>query len=332
MRLRTLAAWVGLALLSLSTWAFIEVEKAKAWLDAPVRADVSRLSVERGAAFSGVLRQWQSEGWVEPAPDMRLLRRLAPELTAIRAGTYRVEANDTVRSLLARIVDGDTLVEFFTLVPGQHIWQLQAQLKSDTRLVQTLPDNLDEWHLSFDFDGWPEGQFLPDTYGFSPGDSDVDVLSRAHEALSAVLETQWLSRADGLPLKSADEALVLASIIEKESAQGAEWRQIAGVFTLRIKKGMRLQTDPTVIYGLLPDFDGDIRRKDLRAKTPWNTYTIDGLPPTPIAMPSQDAIRAAVDPWETGHLYFVADGSGGHSFSKTLREHNAKVDRYIRNR
>lgn len=147
-----------------------------------------------------------------------------------------------------------------------------------------------------------------------------------------MLDSAWSARAEGLPLKSANEALILASIIEKESGIRDEWRQIAGVFTLRIKKGMRLQTDPTVIYGLLPDFDGDIKRKDLRNPTPWNTYVIPGLPPTPIALASVEAIEAAVNPLETGHLFFVADGSGGHSFSKTLAEHEAKVDKYIRNR
>ena len=332
MRGKIVVVWAILMVLSLSSWFYNQIEGAKAWLDQPLTTEVERIAVARGTSLNALLDQWQGDGWVAPVPDLRLLRRLAPELVAIRAGTYDLNSADTPRTVLARLVAGDTVVEFFTLVPGQHIWQLQSQLKNDPRLVQTLPDDLAEWDQSFAFDGWPEGQFLPDTYGFGPGDSDVDVLSRAHEAMSAVLETQWLSRAKDLPLTSAAQALVLASIIEKESGIQDEWRQIAGVFTLRLKKGMRLQTDPTVIYGLLPDFDGDIRRRDLRSPTRWNTYTIDGLPPTPIAMPSPDALRAAVDPLETGHLFFVADGSGGHRFSKTLAEHNANVDRYIRNR
>ncbi|MET0815208.1 MAG: endolytic transglycosylase MltG, partial [Pseudoxanthomonas sp.] len=178
----------------------------------------------------------------------------------------------------------------------------------------------------------PEGRFLPETYVYSRGDSDVDVLERAYGAMEKALAEVWKARASDLPLKSADEALILASIIEKETGLASERPQIAGVFARRLKLGMKLQTDPSVIYGIGSGYDGNIRRRDLLTDTPYNTYTRTGLTPTPIAMPGIDALRAAVDPAPGDALFFVAlgDGSGSHVFTATLAEHNAAVARYLR--
>ena len=176
-----------------------------------------------------------------------------------------------------------------------------------------------------------EGRFLPETYVYSRGDSDVDVLKRAYAAMEKALAEAWQSRAADLPLQSAEEALILASIIEKETGVASERPQIAGVFARRLKLGIRLQTDPTVIYGIGSAYDGNIRRRDLQTDTPYNTYTRAGLPPTPIAMPGVDALRAAADPAPGDALFFVAlgDGSRSHVFSTTLAEHNAAVARYL---
>lgn len=326
--MKTVIALVLAGVIGLGLWANQLVTSTRDWLDTPI-GEATRLTVARGQSIGSLLTALSGD---ESTPDLRILRRLNPELMAIQAGTYDFSGGMSRRDVLQQVVAGDTVVEFFTIIPGSNIYQLQAALAADARLIQTLPANLEDWEQVLPFEGWPDGQFLPDTYGFSPGDRDIDILLRAHEALSAVLQSAWLARTDRLPLTNPQEVLILASIVEKESSQPDEWRQIAGVFTQRLKKGMRLQTDPTVIYGLLPDFDGNIRRKDLRAKTPWNTYVIKGLPPTPIAMPSFEAIEATVNPLENGYLYFVADGTGGHDFSKTYAEHDAKVDRYIRNR
>ena len=173
-----------------------------------------------------------------------------------------------------------------------------------------------------------EGWFFPDTYRFSPGSSDLDILKRAHAAMARRLDDAWAARDPDLPLSSAYEALTLASIVEKETALAAERPLVASVFVNRLRKGMRLQTDPTVIYGMGERYDGNIRRKDLSADTPWNTYTRDGLPPTPIAMPGEEALRAAVHPVASDFLYFVARGDGSHEFSRTLEQHNRAVARY----
>ena len=174
----------------------------------------------------------------------------------------------------------------------------------------------------------PEGQFLPDTYAFARGTLDINILSRAHQALNEALLENWSKRSEKLPLQSPYEALILASIIEKETGKAQERPLIAGVFTKRLKKGMKLQTDPTVIYGMGDNYKGNIRKKDLREDTPYNTYVHKGLTPTPISLAGKAAIHAATHPDEQGYLYFVAKGDGSHYFSKTLKEHNAAVRKY----
>ncbi|MEJ2384101.1 MAG: endolytic transglycosylase MltG, partial [Xanthomonadales bacterium] len=260
----------------------------------------------------------------------RLLLRLEPAV--LQAGEYRLEASMTPRDVIRRLGSGDVIHYRFTVVEGWTFRQLRQALAADTELAHELPSPDDgDW----DFRGLfpeldhPEGWFLPETYLFTRGDSDRDLLLRANRAMQDALATAWEGRDTGLPLETPYELLILASIIEKETAVPQERGQIAGVFVRRLRKGMRLQTDPTVIYGLGETFDGDIRRRDLRTDTPYNTYTRHGLPPTPIALPGRAALEAAAHPEPGDTLYFVADGSGGHTFSRTLEEHQAAVDRLL---
>jgi UPF0755 protein len=194
---------------------------------------------------------------------------------------------------------------------------------------QTLPGKTEaQLRATFALDHPLEGWFFPDTYRFTPGSSDVDVLKRAHGAMKRRLAEAWAARDPDLPLRTPYEALILASIVEKETGQASERPIIASVFVNRLRSGMRLQTDPTVIYGMGESFDGNIRKRDLTADTPWNTYTRDGLPPTPIAMPGMGSLRAVMKPADTKFLYFVGKGDGTHEFSRSLEEHNRAVARY----
>jgi len=219
-----------------------------------------------------------------------------------------------------------TLVEGWTF--AQLADRLQANEVLEHRVDLSDPANWPDLLSALDIEH-PEGWFLPETYQFTRGDSDLDILTRAHRSMRAELDQAWAARAEDLPLKSPYELLILASIVEKETALDSEREEIAGVFVRRLRKGMRLQTDPTVIYGLGEGFDGDIRRRDLEADTPYNTYTRGGLPPTPIAMPGRASLWAAARPADGESLYFVADGRGGHTFSVTLEEHQAAVNRLL---
>jgi UPF0755 protein len=219
----------------------------------------------------------------------------------------------------------------FTLVEGWTFRQFAVALAANTDLDHVLdPQTIDLWPAASGLDlGHPEGWFLPETYLFTRGDSDRDILIRAHAAMTNALEDAWDVRAESLPIESPYELLILASIIEKETSLDSERRQIAGVFIRRLQKGMRLQTDPTVIYGLGDTYDGDIRRRDLQTDTPYNTYTRHGLPPTPIALPGKASLAAAANPAPGEALYFVANGLGGHTFSETLEAHQQAVKKLI---
>ena len=258
--------------------------------------------------------------------------RLKPELRDIKAGNYAVTSNMTAVDILQKLVAGDVISYQVTLVEGANIYEVLAALAKNKDLVQTIDDKqvfAQDWHqLSFTGNDYPEGLFFADTYQFTKGDTDIDILKRAHERLNRVLEEEWAKRADGLPYEEPYEALIMASIIEKETAVPSERSQISGVFVRRLERGMLLQTDPTIIYGLLPDFDGNIRRRDIRNPHQWNTYVHKGLPPTPIAIVGRDAIHAAMNPADGETLYFVAKGDGSHYFSKTLAEHNRAVRKY----
>lgn len=259
-----------------------------------------------------------------------LLAKLKGVETRVRAGEYRLEAGQTPETLLETFAKGSSIQYSFTVIEGWSFRQMLAALARDP-IIESRLDGKSNAEI-MDLIGYPEqhpeGMFFPDTYRFPKGTSDIDFLRRAHQLMRQHLQREWGQRASDLPLKSSYEALILASIIEKETGVGFERPMISGVFIQRLKRKMRLQTDPTIIYGLGEDFDGNIRFRDLRKDTPYNTYLHAGLTPTPIALPGLDSIRAALHPAATKALYFVSKGDGTHHFSQTLEEHNAAVRRY----
>jgi len=259
-----------------------------------------------------------------------LLAKLKDVETRVRAGEYHIEAGQTPDDLLETFTTGKSIQYGFTVIEGWSFRQMMDALADDPVLVQTLNGlgDAEIMRLIGHPDQHPEGMFFPDTYRFPKGTSDVDFLRRAYELMQQHLEREWMQRDPDLPLNSSYEALILASIIEKETGVGFERPLIAGVFTQRLKRNMRLQTDPTIIYGLGSGFDGDIRFRDLKKDTPYNTYLHSGLTPTPIALPGLDSIRAALHPEPTKALYFVSRGDGTHHFSETLEQHNAAVKRF----
>lgn len=259
-----------------------------------------------------------------------LLAKLKGVETRVRAGEYQLESGQTPDDLIEVFVSGSSIQYSFTVIEGWSFRQMLDAMAKDPIIEHQLEDKTNEeiMRLIGYPDQHPEGMFFPDTYRFPKGTSDIDFLRRAYQVMQQHLEREWNQRENDLPLKSSYEALILASIIEKETGAGFERPLIAGVFTERLKRNMRLQTDPTVIYGLGESFDGDIRFRDLKKDTPYNTYLRAGLTPTPIALPGLDSIRAALHPAKTKALYFVSKGDGTHHFSETLEEHNAAVKRY----
>jgi UPF0755 protein len=250
----------------------------------------------------------------------------------LKVGEYVLAKGSTAADILQQLTDGKTRKYSITFPEGWSFKQVFNTIKNNPNLQHTLTDNqLEELMAQIGSDkNHPEGLFFPDTYFFEKNTSDVDLLKRAHDRMQAVLNDEWQKRDKAVPLENPYEALILASIVEKETGAGEERKQIAGVFARRLRKGMLLQTDPTVIYGMGDDYHGDIRHKDLREHTPYNTYIIEGLPPTPIAMPGKQAIVAALHPDHGDALFFVARGNGRHAFSSTLAEHEKYVDQYQR--
>ncbi|HLP30400.1 MAG TPA: endolytic transglycosylase MltG, partial [Geothrix sp.] len=248
----------------------------------------------------------------------------------VQAGTYRIARGTTPTMLLMQIIEGRVAQYSITLVEGWNIYQVMDRLAQSNDLKHLLRgQNLAQVMTRIGHPGeHPEGRFFPETYDFPKGLSDIAFLQRAYKMMDERLAVEWEHRDPGLPYRNAYEALIMASIVEKETGQAIERPQIAGVFVRRLQKRMLLQTDPTVIYGLGPTFDGNLRRRDLLADNPYNTYRKQGLPPTPIAMPSAEAIHAALHPAPGKDLYFVARGDGSHYFSATLAEHNAAVIRF----
>jgi len=294
----------------------------------------SSLVVARGDSLDAVLRKLREAG-VDTGERLQW-QLLARELDAagrLQVGEYALDAGTTPRALLLAMRDGKVVRRNFTIVEGWNIRDLRRALAKVPELRQEAA-GLDDAALmrALGQPGQhPEGRFLPETYAWVRGDSDLDVLRRAHAAMAKALAAAWEARAKDLPLRSPDEALTLASIVEKETGIAEERPAIAGVFVRRLHTGMRLQTDPTVIYGMGAAYTGNIRRSDLTTDTPYNTYTRAGLPPTPIAMPGEAALRAATRPAPGDALYFVAvgDGSGRHVFSASLDAHNAAVRAYV---
>ena len=292
----------------------------------------TELEIEPGTTPRGVAREVVKSGI---ATDARLLYawfRISGQDRKIKAGNYEIPAGTTPYELLQKLARGEESLRAITFVEGWTFRQMRAAMAKDEFLKQDTAA-LSEADIMTAL-GKPgvaaEGRFFPDTYTYAKGSSGLAVLKRAAHAMDRRLEQVWSQRAADLPLKSPDEALILASIVEKETGTAADRGQIAGVFVNRLRIGMLLQTDPTVIYGLGEKFDGNLRRIDLRTDTPWNTYTRAGLPPTPIAMPGKAALMAAVQPAPTKALYFVARGDGSSHFSATLDEHNRAVNRYQR--
>ena len=300
--------------------------------DAPLAADGSGvIEVPAGTSFAGVARQLAERGLVDQPWLLRLYARWKGLAGRIQAGEYAIDPDTTAAGLIRRMVDGEVVQYPLTIIEGWRFDELLAAVQAHPAVKRTLEAGATEAEImaAIGRESIPaEGRFLPETYHFPRGTSDVDILRRANRELEAVLADAWQDRAPALPINSPDEALILASIIEKETGLAEERRRIAGVFSRRLERGMRLQTDPTVIYGLGEAFDGDLRRVHLRTDTPYNTYTRHGLPPTPIALPGAAAIRAAVDPADGDSLYFVSRGDGSHVFSATLEAHNAAVRRY----
>ena len=328
---------IGLALLLVPLLAIAGAAAlAWWWLERPLplAAPSVELSIEPGDNPREVATAWVGAG-VQTSP--RLLYewfRWSGQARRIRAGSYEVHAGVTPRTLLDKLVQGDELRERVRFIEGWTLRQLRAELARAPHLKPTTAAMSEaELMAAVGSPGVPaEGRFFPDTYVYSRGVSDLTVLKRAHRALQQHLAEAWAQRAPDTPLKTADEALILASIVEKETGLDADRGLIAGVFTNRLRIGMLLQTDPTVIYGLGERFDGNLRRRDLETDTPFNTYTRGGLPPTPIALPGLASLRAAVRPEPTRALYFVAKGDGRSAFSDNLADHNRAVARYQLNR
>lgn len=289
------------------------------------------LLVEPGDGFNTVLAKIRTLGVVQgndlewKALAMRL--RVADRL---QVGEYGVETGMSPRKLLLRLGKGEVIQRKFTIVEGWNVRELRAALAANQQLVHEI-DKLSDAEIMERLgrkDIHPEGRFLPETYVFTRGTGELAILERAARAMDDLLEQTWASRAEGLPLDSPDELLTLASIVEKETGLGSERPLIAGVFSRRLKLGMRLETDPTVIYGMGSSYAGNIRKTDLQTNTPYNTYVHAGLPPTPIAMPGKAALEATAHPADGDELYFVASGNGGHYFSSSYAEHTAAVRKY----
>jgi UPF0755 protein len=306
------------------------------WLDAPMAIGDGplRIDVPPGQPFSVTARDLARRGAIDHARLLEAYAHVRGADARVRAGEYEVPAGTSPRQLLVLLESGAVVRRAITIVEGWTFRDLRRALEREPAIVQTLAGRSDEAVMAAlgEPELAPEGMFFPDTYLFDKGTTDLAILRKARERMRSELDAAWRSRAEGLPLQSAYEALVLASIVEKETALAPERARIAGVFIERLRAGMRLQTDPSVIYGLGAGFDGNLRRSDLERDGPYNTYTRTGLPPTPIALPGSASLQAAVHPDERGETYFVASGlpDGSHQFSRTLAEHERAVARYLR--
>ncbi len=330
--MRLLGRLIGVLVLIASLalgWAWMQYKEFLA-MPLAIQGGSVIYQVPKGATLAAVARDLEGEGLIADARHLAWYGRYTGQASRIRAGEYRLTDDLVPDSLLALLVSGKTVNYSLTIVEGWNIRQVRAAVAAHEALDHTLAEVDDQTLMErLGRPGvHPEGRFFPDTYRFDRGTSDLEFLQRAMLKMDQELEAAWSDRADGIPLQDAEQALILASIVEKETGQASERGEIAGVFSRRLEKGMKLQTDPTVIYGMGERFDGNIRRKDLREDTPYNTYVHAGLPPTPICMPGRHALDAAVNPEAGNALYFVARGDGSHQFSATLKQHNAAVRKY----
>ncbi|MDZ7643644.1 MAG: endolytic transglycosylase MltG [Woeseiaceae bacterium] len=322
----------GVLFLAMGLW------QAHRLLDQPLQVPAGGVTCEvrPGTALSTVSSRLAERGIVQRPWLLNWYGRITGKAGAIHAGEYLVEAGDTPRTLLDKFVVGSVRLYSFTIVEGWTFREMLQGLGEHPAIERTLayedwPALLERLEAEYPH---PEGLFLPETYRFPRGTSDEEVLRQAYGLLQKALLEEWQARAVNLPLDSPYEALTLASIVEKETARADERARIAGVFVRRLRRGMRLQTDPAVIYGIGESFDGNLTRRDLQRDTDYNTYTRRGLPPTPIALPGRAAIRAALNPEPGDELYFVATGlgDGSHKFSATREQHEAAVREYLARR
>ena len=332
---KVLVAAIVIFLLAASG-AGIGIWRVERFLSAPVAVPDEGLTfmIAPGSPFGAVADELADQGIIDSAGWYRLYARWSGQAEAIQAGEYRINPDATPRSLLEQFTSGDVLMYAFTIVEGWNQWDLLRELQAHPHIDAQMSE--EDWSALLDELGadthHPEGLFLPETYHFPRNTRDRKLLRQAYSLMQTVLDEEWPKRDPDAPVATPYEALILASIVEKETALADERQRIAGVFARRLDKRMRLQTDPTVIYGIGPAFNGNLTRRDLRTDTPYHTYTRGGLPPTPIAMPGRDAIRAALHPAPGKELYFVATalGDGSHKFSETKAEHDAAVAEYLK--
>jgi UPF0755 protein len=323
--------WYGLLLAILG--AAIAAGAARHWVYSPVKLDASPIdyTVEPGTSPRSIARLMNRKGIHVNETGFVLLARLSGLAKGLKAGAYETQTGDTPWKLLERMANGDMTQARLTLVEGWTYKRIRQALRDDPNVKQTLDGVSDKEllaRLGSDKTS-PEGLFYPDTYVFAPGTSDFDILRRAYHAEQELLASLWPGRAPGLPLETPYQALILASIIEKETGHSIDRRRVAGVFVNRLRVNMPLQTDPTVIYGLGDAYQGKLHKKDLETDTPWNTYTRTGLPPTPIACPGKASLLAALHPEDHKYLYFVSRGDGTSEFSEDLAGHNRAVAKFI---
>ena len=328
-------------LLILSSVGFWGYQKLTEFVHTPVNATKDQLlTIDRGTTGSKLAALLEQEKILEHADLLPWLLKLQPQLNKVKAGTYSLTGVKTLQDLLDMINSGKEAQFSVKFIEGKTFKEWRKNLENAPHLKQTLQGKTDkeimalldipavakavyEWN---NMDGW----LYPDTYNYTPNSTDLELLKRSTTRLQKALDKAWSERDESLPLADPYQMLILASIVEKETGVAAERPQVASVFINRLKANMKLQTDPTVIYGMGESYTGNIRKKDLETITPYNTYMIEGLPPTPIAMVSEGALQAVAHPAKTDFYYFVADGSGGHKFTRNLNEHNKAVQEYLR--
>jgi len=326
---RTLSILVVLTVLAFGAWRALDWE-----MDQPAPADQPiRIQVPAGAGLRSVLGQLQRQGALRHARLVALYLRLHASIVRAQAGIYEIAPHSSAREVLEQLSSGRVVLEALTIVEGWNFVQLRRALDEDPSIAHQLR-GLSNAQLmgALGHEGEAaEGRFFPDTYRFAAGTSDRKILEGAYERMQSALQAAWAARAQNLPLADQSQALTLASIVEKETGREDERAKVAAVFVNRLRLGMKLQTDPTVIYGLGDRYDGNIHTRDLEADTPYNTYTRAGLPPTPIALPGMASLQATMHPAETDALYFVAtgNGDGSHHFSATLAEHDVALRAYL---
>ena len=328
-------------LLILGGVGFWGYQKLTEFVHTPVNVTQDQLlTIDRGTTGSKLAALLEQEKILEHADLLPWLLKLQPQLNKVKAGTYSLTGVKTLQDLLDMINSGKEAQFSVKFIEGKTFKEWRKNLENAPHLKQTLQGKTDkeimalldipvaakavyEWN---NIDGW----LYPDTYNYTPNSTDLELLKRSTTRLQKALDKAWSERDENLPLADPYQMLILASIVEKETGIAAERPQVASVFINRLKANMKLQTDPTVIYGMGESYTGNIRKKDLETITPYNTYMIDGLPPTPIAMVSESALQAVAHPAKTDFYYFVADGSGGHKFTRNLNEHNKAVQEYLR--